>query len=190
MPDAPTLQRRLEEVAAQLGRKYRGPLAAGLTITSGDELQALLREAGPAFDLIFDLAELLHPAKLRFGVSRGPLDTPLRPTTASLAGPVFYRAREALESAKRRGWSAVFAEFGDRTDTLSVLADCALAIVEGWTPSQRAAARAYLRHGTHEAAARELGVARSTVTRSLQRGLVAQVVRCRDQLRTLLGELE
>jgi hypothetical protein len=185
--DAKRLQRALERAARGIQRTFGDDLATAPTITSGDEIQILLRSPGGAFDAIFDLADRLHPLEARFGVGWGELATPLRPTTGSLSGPVFFRAREAIERAKRRDWTAVFEGFGERTETLSVLADCALAIAYGWTPAQRESARAYLRRGTHEAAAKALGLHRTTVTRNLDRGLVRPFVRCRDHLRELLS---
>lgn len=182
------LQSALEAAAKRIGRTFENDLAAGPTITSGDEIQVLLRSPGRAFEVIFDVADGLYPLELRFGVGRGELATPLRPTTGSLSGPVFYRAREAIERAERQGWTAVFEGFGRRSETLSVLADCALSITRGWTSAQRDSARAFLRHGSHEAAAKALGLHRTTVTRNLNRGLVRQFVRCRDEAGRLLQE--
>lgn len=187
-PRPQTLQWALEEAAGRLDRGYAEDLAAEATITSGDEIQILLGSPERAFGVIFDLADGLHPVELRFGVGRGELSTPLRPTTGSLSGPVFYRAREAIERAKRQGWAAVFDGFGERSETLTVLADCALSIAAGWTPAQRDSARAYLREGTHEAAAKALGLHRTTVTRNLDRGLVRPFLRCREEIGRLLGE--
>lgn len=185
--DAKRLQRALEGAAGGIRRAFGEDLAAAPTITSGDEIQILLHSPARAFDAIFHLADRLHPLEARFGVGGGELTTPLRPTTGSLSGPVFFRAREAIERAKRHDWAAVFEGFGERTETLTVLADCALAIAHGWTPAQRESARAYLRRGTQEAAAKALGLHRTTVTRNLDRGLVRQFVRCRDHLRELLS---
>ncbi len=69
-----------------------------------------------------------------------------------------------------------------------MLGDCALAIMTGWTKAQRESVRAYLRHGSHQAAAEALGRNRSTVTRNLQRALAAQAIRCREHLRDLLAQ--
>lgn len=182
-----TLQSALESAAARLEATYGDELAAEATITSGDEVQILLHSPGSAFDVMLELVNAMHPVELRFGVGQGELQTPLRPTTGSLSGPVFYAAREALERARRQGWAAVFDGFGERSETLTVLADCALSIVGGWTSAQRESARAYLERGTQEAAAKALGLHRTTVTRNLERGLVRQVIRCRDHLRRLLS---
>lgn len=189
LPEPQRLQHALETSAAHIGHKYHSDLAAQVTITSGDELQALLRTPARAFDLILDAALLLLPFKVRFGVGWGEITTPLRPTTGSLSGPAFFHARRAVELARRQSRWVAFAGFGEVADTLTVVADCAASIVQRWTPAQRQSASAFLEHGTHEAAAQALGLARSTVTRNLSRGLVSQVVRCRDHLRELLARL-
>ncbi|MGH7546251.1 MAG: SatD family protein [Gemmatimonadota bacterium] len=186
--EAQALQSALESAASRLGRVFGDELAAEATITSGDEVQILLHSPESAFDVMLELVNAMHPMELRFGVGRGELQTPLRPTTGSLSGPVFYAAREALDRARRQGWAGVFDGFGERSETLTVLADCALSIVGGWTPAQRESARAYLERGTQEAAAKALGLHRTTVTRNLERGLVRQVIRCRDHLHRLLSE--
>jgi hypothetical protein len=186
--DAVALQAALEDAVATLSQPYEPWLAARLTLSAGDELQALLKGPAPAFDLAFDLADRLHPLDLRFGVGLGELATPLRSTTASLSGRVFYEARDAVQTARRGGQHIVFAGFGELSSTLNVLGDCALAIMGGWTSAQRESVRALLRHGSHQAAAEALGRSRSTVTRNLQRALAVQVVRCREQLRSLLAQ--
>jgi hypothetical protein len=184
------VQSALEAAAEELDRRYSDSLAARLTLTSGDEIQALLSRCAPALDLVLDLIDRLHPLRLRFGVGRGELTTPLRETTASLSGPAFYGAREAIRSARGAGRHVVLSGFGERNETLEVLADTAAAIAVGWTPVQRETVRAYLRHGSHRAAADALGKARSTVTRNLGRALASEMLRARDHVRELLAGID
>lgn len=184
------LQRELENSVALLAHSYGDQLATQPAVVRGDELQILLRATGTvAFDLAYELSDRLHPFRLRFGVGRGRLATPLRSAPGSLSGPVFYRAREAIEEARRRRWHIRFAGFGPYTDTLDVLADCGLAIAASWTAAQRDSVRAFLEHGSHQAAADALGLDRSTVTRNLQRALADRLVRVREQARALLSRI-
>lgn len=184
------VQRALEEACRELDGAYREELAAALTITAGDELQALLHRPARAFDLVFDVADLLHPLEVRFGVGKGALTTELRPTTGSLAGPAFYRAREGMEESRSGRRHVTFRGFGPGTETITVLADTAAAIADRWTSAQRESARAYLEHGSHRAAAESIGKDRSTVTRNLQRALASEVVTIRTHLRALLAPSE
>jgi hypothetical protein len=184
--DAAAVQATLERVAGELGQAFESELASALTVTSGDELQALLFRPTRAFDLAYELTDRLHPLRVRFGVGRGELTTPLRPSTGSLSGPAFYVARDAIDATRRAGRHIQFEGFGDRTETFSVVADCAIALVAGWTPAQRESVRAWLSAGSHQAAADQLGRERSTITRNLQRALAPEVQRVRELLRDLL----
>lgn len=146
-----------------------GAPLSGPTITTGDEFQALFEDAGPALGFAVRVTEAMHPARLRFGIGRGALETPLNEDDAiGMDGPCFHRARSAVQdSAGRRAWVAVEG-FGERIDRA---ADATLALVaavrEGWTDRQREYASAYRELGVQHEVAERFDVAKSTVSESL-----------------------
>lgn len=86
-------QRALDRVNASPG----DALASPCTITLGDEFQAVYRHAGPLFQDFLTLLEGIHPARIRFSVGLGPLETPINPAQAlGMDGPAFHEAREGF----------------------------------------------------------------------------------------------
>lgn len=98
-------QRLLKDVLASINDRERTSLLSPLTLTIGDEFQAVYRGFN---SLVPDLVEILagiHPAQLRVAVAYGPLSTDINPHAAlEMDGKAFNDARELMErlKAKRR----------------------------------------------------------------------------------------
>jgi hypothetical protein len=101
--DRREFQRRLKAVLASINESRRASLLSPLTLTIGDEFQAVYRGFA---SLIPDLVEILagiHPARLRAAASYGPLSTDINPHAAlEMDGKAFNDARELMESLKTR----------------------------------------------------------------------------------------
>ncbi|HEY9409647.1 MAG TPA: hypothetical protein VIP77_08725 [Jiangellaceae bacterium] len=67
--------------------------------TAGDEFQGIVADPHQALDAAF---ALLRDGAWSVGIGAGPADEPLGPSARSSRGPVFIRAREALDTAKNR----------------------------------------------------------------------------------------
>ena len=88
----------LEEVNS----KYSSSLAAELTLIRGDEFQGLFKKGGDALRAIFDIYFSIDPVRMRFAVGCGNVETAFYSDVQKMDGPVFHRAREALEKAKEK----------------------------------------------------------------------------------------
>lgn len=110
---------------------------------------------------------MLAPVEIRFGVGRGELETALAQNAISMDGPVWHRARAALDSAKKsRQLGGRFTGFGERDDTLlDGLASVLQFMRTGLTVKQKKVVDELRRGKTHEAIARELTVSRQAVTK-------------------------
>ncbi len=101
------VQQQLRTVCSDLNREAEAlGLLSPLTITLGDEFQALLGHAQGLWRVIFAIEAALDPVRIRFGVGVGSLDTGINPDAAiGMDGPAFHRAREALGQLKNdHGW--------------------------------------------------------------------------------------
>ena len=79
--------------------------------TAGDELQAITADASSALDI---LLELVRDGGWSVGLGVGAVRTPLPDATRAASGSALIRAREAVETAKRRSPAAVIAVDPDR----------------------------------------------------------------------------
>ncbi len=128
------LQRRLLGAVQAVNRKRPALLDSPLTITLGDEFQAVYRQAGTVFGDIFFLLHALAPVRARFALAVGEIVTPLNKEQAiGMDGPAFHLARDLLTRLKAE--KRLFAIAGQK-DATARLAAPVLAVlsgqVEGW----------------------------------------------------------
>ncbi|MFT2708755.1 DNA-binding protein [Clavibacter zhangzhiyongii] len=81
-----------------LAARYEGRLVLPVDRTSGDEVQALVADAGTALDMALVLTRAGHWS---VGLGVGAVRTPLPQATREATGPAFIAAREAVTAAKR-----------------------------------------------------------------------------------------
>ena len=183
------LQEQLEVLNRALGPEI---LAARITLTGGDEVQALLRRPGHVVEVVRELSDVLFQAeigalRMRFGVGRGslttgPVPTPWAENPALLDGPAFHHAREALTRARDRQLWACFeglegsaANVRPRTDlALEALFALMGSIREDWTERQGRVSILFRKlhsqaaGGSQSDLARELRVSPSVISETLK----------------------
>ena len=161
------LQNQFRAEMERLNERYSDAVLANFIITTGDEFQVLLRTADVVPDIIWSVEYGLYPYKIRFGIGRGVLHTRLEPNAISMDGPVWYRARDAVERATRdRRLGGVFAGFeGSHDEVLTNLATLLRYLREEMTEKQMEVVD-QLREGlTQLEVARNIGIDRTSVTR-------------------------
>lgn len=165
-------------------------IASRFTVTTGDEFQALLTNASAAIEAAVVASDRFHPAKLRFGVGRGGLDTAVNPNRAiGMDGPCFHRAREAVDSAKRDAtWLRVAGWPNDLDERVNSLFDLVGCVREDWTDRQAEFALALTEQDTQKSVADHYMVTKSTVSESLSAGHVHEVRSAEDSLAALLQD--
>lgn len=97
------VQRAFAAVCAALNKERdRLGLASPLTITLGDEFQALFADAGRLWECILRIEAAMEPAAIRFAVGLGIISTDIqRDTALGMDGPAFHAARAAMEQLKK-----------------------------------------------------------------------------------------
>lgn len=170
------LQRKIRKTVRHLNEELTAEvLAAYLTLTAGDEIQALFRTPDRIVHTVRYLSDNIHPVSFAFGLGYGSLSTgniPKPPraarNVARLDGHCFHTARDALDRAKHDGTWLVANGFGGFLD-LSISATFELmgAIRRGWTEKQLGYTMA-VREKSQAEVARQYGVSPSVVSESLK----------------------
>lgn len=153
--------RYLDELNGELGSF----LTSQLSLSSGDQIQAVVSERAQAPALLTRLRGGLLPLRLRCGVGFGELTTSVHSSNPGwMDGPAFHNARRALDGLKggphgRTCWVG----FGPVDDWLNALYGLLDAIQSRWTSGQWSAIRAYERFGQYEPAGKAMGISGSGV---------------------------
>lgn len=165
-------------------------IASQFTVTTGDEFQALLYDASDAVDAAVRASDQFRPARLRFGIGRGELDTEVNPEQAiGMDGPCFHRARDAIKGAETNdAWVRVAGwpnGLDDRVNSLLELVQC---VREDWTDRQAEFAVALAEEGSQKRIAERFDVSKSTVSESLSAAHVQAVRNAERSIGALLQD--
>jgi hypothetical protein len=154
-------------------------LRSPLTITLGDEFQAVYSSASGLFADTLEILAAIHPTRARFAIGLGRISTAINPALAiGMDGPAFYAARDAIADLKRSG--GLFSIRWREPTPSALLADQSLRLlshlVGKWNRTRLLTAA--MTYRGHDAAhiATALGVSRKTVYKTIQAGAVATVV--------------
>ncbi|MEZ4386802.1 MAG: SatD family protein [Candidatus Krumholzibacteriia bacterium] len=188
--DRAALQTRLEASLARVNVRFDRDLAAPLSVVQGDAFQGLLRRPAAAMPLVVALELALQPVSFRIGLGWGALATPMRPTTASMDGPAFHRAHEALEAARAgEAWLVARGLPDPDQPVFDGLVSLLGAVRDGWTASQRRAVSARREQPTGKAAAAAAGVSPPAMSRALRAAHYAEVLMAEAAVASLLSRL-
>jgi DNA-binding CsgD family transcriptional regulator len=187
--DRAQLQRTLGGVLQQLNRELAPSVAVPLRLTRGDEVQGLLRDPAPAVEVLRRTGDEIHPERMAWGLGMGPLTTDLTSDIALVDGPCLHRAREAVETAARKGrWFVVQGVSEVEGTAVGAIMNLIGAIRAGWTEKELTYARA-ARAASQREVAERFGVNESTVSRALARARFRAVLEGEEAARTLLHSL-
>jgi len=79
-------------------------LESPLTITLGDEFQAVYNSMSPVLADSWSILAAMHPVGVRFSVGIGQIHTPLnREQALGMDGPAFHAARDGMDQIKESG---------------------------------------------------------------------------------------
>lgn len=191
LEDRKEVQQEFTDVVDSLNDHVPGSaIASRFTVTTGDEFQGLLTDATDAVDAAVSASDRFHPARLRFGIGRGALDTELNPDQAiGMDGPCFHRARTAIKSARTEtAWIRVDGWSNDLDSRVNAMFDLVQCVREDWTDRQAQFARALADEGSQKQVASSYDVSKSTVSESLSAGHVQEVRAAETALAALLQD--
>ena len=168
-----------------------GWIRAPYAVTAWDEFQVLLQEVFFLPNVFWSLVKEFYPLRLRVGIGVGDVEIDLgsvTPLNESATGEAFIRARNALDTIKKRKDQKYHpssqACTGDRmtdlfTNTSLHLLD---ALTARATSSQWEIILEYEKLGQQDLVAENLGKADSTISRSLKRSYYTQMAEAIDAM--------
>ena len=189
-----SLQIVLSDALNEINNDYSGSIAAGFTLTLGDEFQGLLSDAGIVYEIAEKLQHTAAPYTLRFGIGIGEIYTDITRQWAIAAdGPAYYMARESLEfvkSEKIKNDFPVYIKTGGSDDgLLNTALEYAAEIFSDWSDKQRHAVFAEQFGGqTREETAQMLNISTSSLSRRLTAAKYDKYIRIKKILSEYLHE--
>jgi hypothetical protein len=103
LPNRGEVQRNFTAVCAELNKeRHTLGLVSPLTITLGDEFQAVFGNVSRLWECIVRIEAAMEPVAIRFAVGLGIITTDIQHDTAlGMDGPAFHAARAAMEHLKK-----------------------------------------------------------------------------------------
>ena len=99
--DRARFQRFLKAVLGETSGRRRDSLLSPLTLTLGDEFQAVYANWDDVFRDVLGIMSRIYPKRIRVAIGHGALDTDVNPKAAlEMDGPSFVQARDLMDQLK------------------------------------------------------------------------------------------
>jgi hypothetical protein len=92
----------LKSAIVQLNEEYQQDIDAPVTITKGDEFQALFRDLASAYKVSLAIEKIIFPIQIRFGFGVGRVYKMGGRLPIEMDGPAFHLANWAMGLAKKK----------------------------------------------------------------------------------------
>jgi len=103
------MQKIFADVLQEPSKIYSKTIISPLTLTIGDEFQAVLSNAENLFQMMNLIEHRMRKISLRYGLGVGEIDTEINHQSAiGMDGPAFHFARQAVELARKEGKTYYF----------------------------------------------------------------------------------
>lgn len=104
MPNRLQFQETLIKYIGRMNEKFNNILAAPISITLGDEWQAITHSPSECYEIVHEFQQYLWQAKVEVyaGIGIGELATEVYDDIRRMDGPCFHIARNAIEIAKNQ----------------------------------------------------------------------------------------
>ena len=101
--DRERYQSILTEEISRINQKATS-IVSPLTITLGDEFQAVYNDLSAVLADSWSILEVMHPVGVRFSIGIGQIHTPINSDQAlGMDGPAFHAARDGMDEIKESG---------------------------------------------------------------------------------------
>lgn len=190
-------QERIEEVLSKINQQYQEIIVSRITLTLGDEFQALLRIDHRVMQMLDDLETQLE-LPYRLGIGFGQIRTKIRPEISIGAdGEAFWHAREAIENIHENDWGGYakvrFVGLGElRDQTINALFRTTDTIKQSWTTTRRETFAELLAQGIYSVTfdqkrfAESIGISQSSLSKRLSGGAIKIYLDARQTIGELL----
>jgi len=162
-----------DEVLKYINKNFAGEVASNFVRTipganSKYEFQGLLKTNRKLIDIILKL--MIGIKEVSLGIGEGLLKTEIKELAIGMDGPVFYRARKALEKAIQQNYQIQYKNGNEvLSQYISDLLLLIIDIVEHWTEKQLEAVNLKKKEFSHREIAEKLNKSRTAITNRLAR---------------------
>jgi hypothetical protein len=128
---------RIGDVLENVNDRFRNDIVADFTPTVGDEFQIVLGDPSKAYDVCLFFKEHV-PVRIRCGVGIGSLEK-LSVDATGMRGTALYRARDAIECARKRDRTVFLKSCEDEShadNAINALLHFIQTVEEEWTERQ------------------------------------------------------
>lgn len=102
------------------------------SVQAGDEIQGLIKNGKNPVSTLIWLLELLYPMKIRWGIGKGYIDSPLRQSTSEMRGEAFEFSRNALIDAKKKKQIFSFYSKEKNKEVLNIIFKLLSGYLDNW----------------------------------------------------------
>jgi len=182
------LQKKLNYVCESINNKYKEFIAVKFSITIGDEIQGLLKQNTPVFDIIRYIEEIIYPYQMRFGIGEGTISTGLNKTTFQMDGECFLNARQSLENAKKEDRKIKMVLLDkDIESALDIILLWLEENMKSWNELIYRRFFLYKKLGSIEKVAKKENVTKQSISKSLKRARYDLVIKSEEVVNNLLS---
>ena len=203
-------QEQIQSAIDKYNNEYAMNIAAKISFSSGDQIQALFREACTAYEFVCDFREKLYPIEFRFGLGVG--NWSLRypgDNTNKQDGTSYRNARIAFSYVHKNNTGIALHSGLEKDAIINVLAAHEYAIFNTQTVSHKEIFKTYktmypidpsikneygisvvfVDKGTQKDVAEKIGVSRQNISKLVRTGFIYEQRNLQGTIRLLLADL-
>lgn len=175
--DRLNFQKKFTDVLVKPNRTFHNSMISPLTLTIGDEFQAVLWEAMYLFNIMGMIEREIPSVSLRYGIGLGKIDTEINSESAiGMDGPAFHYARTAVETARKEGTIYHFKCDDDiLQDRINVMLGWLDITLKKWTLQRKEIFYQYNEKKTQQEIARVMGITQPAVSQNINDKAFKQV---------------
>jgi hypothetical protein len=170
LPNRRHMPGQLRAACRSVNMVYRSGIHAPFALIKGiDELGGALSTLRDCYDIVQEFCTAVLPGQIRFVIARGAVDVGIRSREIGrMDGPVFATAATMMSRLKESGLLFDIQAGSDLDEPVAGLFNLLLVARRHWTARQLQVVRLYMKLGTQERVASELGVRQQNVSQALR----------------------
>lgn len=200
IPNRAQVQIQIKRALEDINLDYPECITSKLTLTLGDEFQALLKPCPRLMQMLDSLAMILQDYPFRVGIGYGDIRTAIDSNVSIGAdGEAYWQARAAINyihdnNAGGRVKTHIFGFSNLENELLNALFEASDTIKYGWTNLQAETFHLMLQHGIYTQSfgqnifAQAIGISQSSLTKRLNAGNIKLYIKIRNLIGTGISE--
>ncbi len=163
------IQKKFSAALKTIQKRHKEQIVSPLTVTIGDEFQAILKDTSQLFNTLYEIEQSLKSVSLRYGFGIGIITTEINYSAAiGMDGPAFHNARAAIEQARKSGRHyALRCEDTFIEKRLNTLLNWLDISTTNWSSEKRTILHLYRHNVTQKEIARLVSMSQSAVSQHI-----------------------